>query len=55
MNVIRLEIEVLRSITGKRVIAVSERLRWQRGLPKEIVMDNVPEFIQPEWSYLSFF
>jgi len=39
-----LEIEVSRSIPGKRVIAVLERLRWQRGLPKEIVVDNGPEF-----------
>lgn len=39
-----LEIEVSRNIPSTRVIEVLERLRWRRGLPKEIVVDNGPEF-----------
>jgi putative transposase len=39
-----LEIEVSRRLPGARVIAVFNRLRWHRGLPKKIVVDNGPEF-----------
>ncbi len=39
-----LEIEVSRSLPSASVIAVLERLEWCRGLPKEIVVDNGPEF-----------
>jgi putative transposase len=39
-----LAIEVSTSIPGKRVIEILEQLRWSRGLPKEIVVDNGPEF-----------
>jgi putative transposase len=39
-----LEIEVSRSLPSATVIAVLERLEWCRGLPKEIVVDNGPEF-----------
>lgn len=39
-----LEIEVSPRLPSKRVIAVLDRLRWQRGLPLEIVVDNGPEF-----------
>lgn len=37
-------IEVARSIKGRHVIEVLERLRHVRGLPKEIVVDNGSEF-----------
>ena len=39
-----LDIEVSRSLPSASVIAVLERLEWCRGLPKEIVVDNGPEF-----------
>ena len=39
-----LAIEVDTSLPGRRVINVLERLAWTRGLPKEIVCDNGPEF-----------
>ena len=39
-----LEIEVSRNLPSSRVIEVLDRLAWCRGLPKEIVMDNGPEF-----------
>jgi putative transposase len=39
-----LAIEVATSIGGRGVIDVLERLRATRGLPKEIVVDNGPEF-----------
>lgn len=37
-------IEVDHSLPGSRVVAVLERLRQTRGLPKVIVCDNGPEF-----------
>lgn len=37
-------IEVDHSLPGSRVVAVLERLRQTRGLPKTIVCDNGPEF-----------
>jgi putative transposase len=37
-------IEVDRSLTGARVVAVLERLAAQRGLPKVLQVDNGPEF-----------
>ena len=37
-------IEVARSLTGKRVVAVLERLAAQRGLPHMIQVDNGTEF-----------
>lgn len=39
-----LEIEIARNLPSAAVIAVLERLEWYRGLPKEIVVDNGPEF-----------
>jgi putative transposase len=39
-----LAIEVGYGLPSKRVIDVLDRLRHVRGLPKEIVMDNGPEF-----------
>ena len=39
-----LAIEVSRRLPSYRVIEVLERLRYTRGLPKEIVTDNGPEF-----------
>ena len=38
-------IEVDRSITGQRVVAVLERLKAVQGVPKRIAVDNGPEFI----------
>jgi putative transposase len=38
-------IEVGQSLTGQRVVAVLERLKASRGLPKRIAVDNGPEFI----------
>lgn len=46
-------IEVSHSITGERVIEVLERLRFTRGLPEVITVDNGPEFISravAEWA-----
>lgn len=37
-------IEVDRSLTGVRVVAVLERLAAQRGLPQILQVDNGPEF-----------
>ena len=37
-------IEVDRSLTGQRVVAVLERLAIQRGLPRILQVDNGPEF-----------
>jgi putative transposase len=37
-------IEVDRSLTGQRVVAVLERLAVQRGLPHVLQVDNGPEF-----------
>ena len=39
-----LHIEVAPSISGERVARVLDYLAWFRGLPKEIVVDNGPEF-----------
>lgn len=39
-----IEIEVSRSIPGERVVRTLERLRFTRGLPEVIVVDNGPEF-----------
>ncbi len=38
-------IEVGQSLTGQRVVAVLERLKQSRGLPRRIAVDNGPEFI----------
>lgn len=38
-------IEVDRSITGQRVVAVLERLKEVQGVPQRIAVDNGPEFI----------
>jgi len=38
-------IEVDRSLTGHRVVAVLERLKRTHGLPKRIAVDNGPEFV----------
>jgi putative transposase len=37
-------IEVDTSLGGQRVVRVLDYLAWQRGLPREIVLDNGPEF-----------
>ncbi len=37
-------IEVDRSLTGQRVVAVLERIATQRGLPQILQVDNGPEF-----------
>lgn len=39
-----LAIEIGHSLSGKQVIEILEQLRETRGLPKEIVTDNGPEF-----------
>lgn len=38
------EIEVARNLPSASVISILNRLSWTRGLPKEIVVDNGPEF-----------
>jgi putative transposase len=40
-------IEVDRSLTGQRVVAVLERLAAQHGLPQILQVDNGPEFTSP--------
>ncbi len=48
-------IEVDRSLTGQRVVAVLERLAAQRGLPKILQVDNGPEFTShavDTWAHL---
>lgn len=37
-------IEVDTSLPGKRVIRALENLKWYRGLPSEVTVDNGPEF-----------
>ena len=47
-------IEVDTSITGRRVVAVLERLADERGLPLSITVDHGPEFegqVLDEWAY----
>jgi putative transposase len=49
-----LAIEADVSWTGKRVVAVLERLAWSHGLPQVIYVDNGPEFISrvpDEWAH----
>lgn len=49
-----LEIEVARSISGKYVVEVLDRVTAERGFPKVIVMDNGPEFTGKaldEWAH----
>lgn len=49
-----LALEVDTSITGKRVTSVLNRIAFFRGLPKEILSDNGPEFTSiafGEWTY----
>lgn len=48
-------IEVDRSLTGQRVVAVLERLAVQRGLPQVLQVDNGPEFTSQAldtWAHL---
>ena len=48
------EIEVDFSLSGKRVVEVLERLKWRRGLPQAIKVDNGSEFISKAldfWAY----
>ena len=48
------EIEVNFSLNGKRVVEVLERLKWRRGLPQAIKVDNGSEFISKAldfWAY----
>lgn len=47
-------IEVDFSLNGERVVEVLERLKWRRGLPKAIKVDNGSEFISKvvdQWAY----
>lgn len=44
-----LHIEIDTSITGRRLIRVFERLRYERGLPKTLRTDNGPEFLSGEF------
>ena len=47
-------IEVDTSLPALRVVRVLERLRLERGLPEQIVVDNGPEFIAKaldQWAY----
>jgi putative transposase len=49
-------IEVDRSLTGKRVVAVLERIALQHGLPKTIRVDHGTEFTSKafdQWAYLN--
>jgi putative transposase len=49
-----LEIETSRSIGGKYVVEVLDRVTAERGFPKVIVMDNGPEFtgkVLDEWAH----
>jgi putative transposase len=49
-----LAIEVGRSLTGRNVIAVLEKIATQRGYPTAIVSDNAPEFcsrVVDEWAH----
>lgn len=49
-----LEIEVARSISGKYVVEVLDRLTAEYGFPAVIVMDNGPEFTGKaldEWAH----
>lgn len=44
-----LHIEIVTSITGKRLILVFEPLHDERGLPKTLCTDNGPEFLLREF------
>lgn len=47
-------IEVDFSLNGSRAVEVLERLKWSRGLPKAIKVDNGSEFISKAvdaWAY----
>lgn len=49
-----LAVETDRSITGRKVAAVLNRIAFFRGLPKEILTDNGPEFASnalDTWAY----
>jgi len=49
-----LAIEVGRSLTGRNVIAVLEKIAMRRGYPTSIVSDNGPEFcsrVVDEWAH----
>ncbi|MNL27396.1 Integrase core domain protein [compost metagenome] len=49
-----LAIEVDQGIRGEQVVSVLERLRFLRGVPKNIRVDNGPEFISKvldRWAY----
>jgi putative transposase len=51
---VRPDIEVGSSITGKRVVAVLERLAMEHGLPRVITTDNGTEFTSwavDEWEH----
>ncbi len=42
------------SLTGERVVAVLERLKWTVGRPERIAIDNGPEFVSKAldaWAY----
>ena len=44
-----LAVEIDTSITGKRLIRVFERLRYERGLPDVLRTDNGPEFLSGDF------
>lgn len=49
-----LAIEVDKSLPGRRVVNVLQRLAETRGLPKAVTVDNGPEFVSKaldEWAY----
>jgi len=49
-----LAIEVAQNIKGEQVVAVMNRLKYIRGVPKSIRVDNGPEFVSKaldQWAY----
>lgn len=44
-----LAVEIDTSITGRRLIRVFERLKYERGLPETLRVDNGPEFLSADF------
>ncbi len=44
-----LAVEIDTSITGRRLIRVFERLKYERGLPETLRVDNGPEFLSGDF------
>jgi putative transposase len=44
-----LTVEIDTSITGRRLIRVFERLKYERGLPETLRVDNGPEFLSADF------